>query len=60
MTTSGTTDFNLNIDKVIERAYRRSGRSVRTGYDLEAARDNLNLLFSEWANRGYLHSSFRC
>tara|TARA_R100000700_G_C3133401_1_gene117720 strand:+ start:211 stop:879 length:669 start_codon:yes stop_codon:yes gene_type:complete len=53
MTTSGTTTFNLEIDKVIERAYRRAGKSMRTGYDLEAARDNLNLLFSEWANRGY-------
>lgn len=53
MATSGTTDFNLNIDRVIERAYRRAGRSMRTGYDLDAARDNLNLLFSEWANRGY-------
>ena len=53
MATSGATDFNLNIDRVIERAYRRAGRSMRTGYDLEAARDNLNLLFSEWANRGY-------
>ena len=53
MATSGTTTFNLEIDKVIERAYRRAGKSLRTGYDLEAARDNLNLLFSEWANRGY-------
>ena len=53
MATSGTTTFNLEIDKVIERAYRRAGKSMRTGYDLEAARDNLNLLFSEWANRGY-------
>jgi len=53
MATSGTTTFNLEIDKVIQRAYRRAGKSLRTGYDLEAARDNLNLLFSEWANRGY-------
>lgn len=53
MTTSGTTSFNLEIDKIIERAYRRAGKSVRTGYDLEAARTNLNLLFAEWANRGY-------
>ena len=53
MATSGTTTFNLEKDKVIERAYRRAGKSLRTGYDLEAARDNLNLLFSEWANRGY-------
>jgi len=53
MAASGTTTFNLEIDKVIQRAYRRAGKSLRTGYDLEAARDNLNLLFSEWANRGY-------
>jgi len=52
MATSGTTDFDLSFDRIIERAYARCGKSVRTGYDLTAARDNLNLLFSEWGNRG--------
>ena len=52
MATSGTTNFDLSFDRLIERAYARCGKSVRTGYDLTAARDNLNLLFSEWGNRG--------
>ena len=52
MATSGTTTFNLSFDRIIERAYARCGKSLRTGYELQAARDNLNLLFSEWGNRG--------
>lgn len=52
MATSGTTDFNLSFDRLMERAYARCGKSLRTGYELQAARDNLNLLFSEWGNRG--------
>ena len=52
MATSNTTTFNLSFDSIIERAYARCGKSMRTGYELQAARDNLNLLFSEWGNRG--------
>ena len=52
MATSGTTDFNLNIDEVIEESFERIGRQVRTGYDLKPARRSLNLLLSEWGNRG--------
>ena len=52
MATWGTTDFDLSIDRLIERAYARCNTQVRTGYELSAARDNLNLLFSEWGNRG--------
>ena len=52
MATSGTTAFDLSIDRLIERAYARCGTQIRTGYELSAARDNLNLLFSEWGNRG--------
>jgi|TARA_X000001388_G_scaffold72731_1_gene63690 hypothetical protein len=52
MATSGTTTFDLSIDKLVERAYARCGTNLRTGYELSAARDNLNLLFSEWGNRG--------
>ena len=47
MATSGTTNFDLSFDRIIERVYARCGKSVRTGYELAAARDNLNLLFSE-------------
>ena len=52
MATSNTTTFNLSFDNIINRAYARCGTSLRTGYQLQAARDNLNLLFSEWGNRG--------
>jgi hypothetical protein len=52
MTTSGTAVFNLEFDDLIEESYERCGLEDRTGYDLRTARRSLNLLFSEWANRG--------
>ena len=52
MGTSGTTTFNLDIDDVIEEAYERCGIRNTKGYDLKSSRRSLNLLFSEWGNRG--------
>jgi hypothetical protein len=52
MATSNTTTFNLEIDEVIEDAYERCGVQTRSGYDLKSARRSLNILFSEWGNRG--------
>ena len=53
MTTSGTILFNPPIDEIIEEAYERTNiRGTRTGYQLKSARRSLNILFSEWANRG--------
>lgn len=52
MTTSGTTDFNLNLNLLIEEAFERCGAELRTGYDYRTARRSLNLLTIEWANRG--------
>ena len=52
MATSGTTNFDLNIDDVIEESFERIGKQTRTGYDLKSARRSLNLLLSEWGNRG--------
>jgi hypothetical protein len=52
MSTSGTTTFNLDIDDVIEEAYERCGIRNTKGYDLKSSRRSLNLLFSEWGNRG--------
>ena len=34
MTTSGSTDFELDVSDYIEEAYERCGLEVRTGYDL--------------------------
>jgi len=52
MASSGTTTFNPSIDDVIEEAYERCGVRTNSGYDLKSARRSLNLLFSEWGNRG--------
>lgn len=52
MATSGTTDFNLSIDDIIEEAFERCGMQVTEGYQLSSARRSLNLLFLDWANRG--------
>ena len=52
MTTSGTTTFDLDIEEVIDEAYERCQSSTTSGYALRSARRSLNLLFSEWGNRG--------
>jgi hypothetical protein len=52
MATSGTTSFDLDIDEIIQEAYERCGVTARTGYGLKSARRSLNILFSEWGNRG--------
>ena len=52
MTTSGTTSFNLSIDEVVEEAYERIGMRINSGHDIKTARRSLNILFSEWGNRG--------
>ena len=52
MTTSGSTDFNLEFTDIAEEAFERAGREMRSGYDLRTARRSMNLLTIEWANRG--------
>ncbi len=52
MATSGTTSFDLSIDDIIEESYERCGLQTNSGNDLKSARRSLNILFSEWGNRG--------
>ena len=52
MTTSGTSSFNLDLNNIVEEAFERCGKELRTGYDLRTARRSLNLLTVEWSNRG--------
>ena len=52
MTTSGSKDFELQVDDYIEEAYERCGLEIRTGYDARTAKRSLNLLFADWAYRG--------
>ena len=52
MATSGTHNFNLSLDTVIQEAYERLGDSAKGGYDLVTARRSLNLLLIKWMNDG--------
>jgi hypothetical protein len=52
MSTTGLTTFNPNLNELVEEAYERCGRELRSGYDLRTARRSLNLLVTEWANQG--------
>ena len=54
MATSGTATFRLNVEDIITEAYERCGINAesRTGYQAVSARRSMNILFSEWANRG--------
>lgn len=52
MSTSGTTTFNLDMNDLIEEAFERCGKELRTGYDFRTARRSVNLLTIEWANKG--------
>jgi hypothetical protein len=53
MATSGTATFNLTVNDVIQEAYDRIGGDPILGYDVRSARRSLNIMFSDWANRGY-------
>lgn len=50
--TTSTTDFNPTVNEIFEEAFERCGLEMRTGYDFRTARRSLNLLLTEWANRG--------
>jgi len=50
--TSGAASFNLDLNELVEEAFERAGRELRTGYDLRTARRSLNIMFADWANRG--------
>ena len=52
MSTSGTSNFNMDLTEIVEEAMARCGAELRTGWDLKTARTSLNLLFQEWASKG--------
>jgi hypothetical protein len=52
MSTSGLSSFNLDLTELVEEAFERCGKELRSGYDLKTARRSINLLTIEWANRG--------
>ena len=52
MTTSSSTNFELDVAEYVEEAFERCGLEARTGYDLQTARRSMNIMLAEWANRG--------
>ena len=49
---SYTFDKTLPIDEIVEESYERIGLQNVSGYQLRTAKRSLNILFSEWSNRG--------
>ena len=54
MATSGTYDFSLDIDEVIEEAMEMIGGEQTLGNEPKSARRSINLLLQDWENRGIL------
>ncbi len=54
MSVSTTQDFNLDIDEVIQEAFEHLGGPANTGQDSRSARRSLNMLLTDWSNRGIL------
>ena len=54
MAVSSNQNFNLDIDEVIQEAYENLGGPPITGHESSTARRSLNLLLSDWQNRGIL------
>jgi len=50
--TSGISTFNLDLTEMVEEAFERCGSQVRSGYDLRTARRSINLMTTDWVNRG--------
>ena len=53
MALSDQATFSLTVNDIIQEAYDRIGGDPILGYDVRSARRSLNIMFSDWANRGY-------
>ena len=54
MAVSGTYDFNLDIDEVIQEATEMIGGEDTLGHEPASARRSVNLMLRDWQNRGIL------
>lgn len=54
MATSGTYDFNMDIDEVIQEASEMIGGEQTLGHEPKSARRSINLLLQDWQNRGVM------
>jgi len=54
MATSGTYNFSLDIDEVIQEATEMIGGEQTLGHEPQSARRSINLMLNDWQNRGVL------
>ena len=54
MAQSGTFNFNLDIDEVIQEAMEMIGGEQTLGHEPQSARRSINLMLNDWQNRGVL------
>ena len=54
MAVSGTYNFNLDIDEVIQEATEMIGGENTLGHEPASARRSINLMLKDWQNRGVL------
>jgi hypothetical protein len=54
MAVSGTYNFNLDIDEVIQEALEMIGGEDTLGHEPKSARRSINLMLSDWQNRGIM------
>ena len=54
MAISGTYNFNLDIDEVIQEAMEMIGGEDTLGHEPASARRSINLMLKDWQNRGIL------
>jgi len=54
MAQSGTYNFNLDIDEVIQEAMEMIGAEETLGHEPASARRSINLMLNDWQNRGVL------
>ena len=52
MSTSGTYNFSMDIDEVIQEAIEMIGGEITSGYEPKSAKRSINLLLNDWQNRG--------
>jgi len=54
MSTSGTFDFSMDIDEVIQEAIEMIGGEETLGHEPKSARRSINLILQDWQNRGVM------
>jgi hypothetical protein len=54
MAVSGTYNFNLDIDEVIQEAMEMIGGESTLGHEPASARRSINIMLKDWQNRGIL------